>query len=103
MRLFREEAEPLIAIDRSKEDIPELFRQYCVERGTTMHCPKDFGHMEIGWYMNHSKKPNAHHRNYNYYASRDIPAGEEITVSKNRMKLRMIIIISLLNQEYKYT
>ena len=36
----------------------------------------------IGWYLNHSKTPNmtATHRGENFIASRDIKAGEELTV-----------------------
>ena len=51
-----------------------------------MRCPKDFGCMEIGWYLNHSKTPNAYHRNYEYYALRDIKTGEEITVDYNTLE-----------------
>jgi SET domain-containing protein len=39
-----------------------------------------FGHMQVGWYLNHSDEPNAHHERYTYTASRDIDADEEITI-----------------------
>lgn len=58
----------------------EQFLRYCVEHEGTIYAPADFGRMSIGWYLNHSKRPNAHHRNYVYFASRDIRAGEEITI-----------------------
>jgi len=46
----------------------------------------DFGCMEIGWYLNHSETPTAHHdENYDYFASRDIQAGEEITIDYNTL------------------
>ena len=46
-------------------------------------CPKDFGCMSVGWYINHSKTPNAYHHDYDYYALSDIKEGEEITVDYN--------------------
>ena len=45
------------------------------------HCPEDFHRMSIGWYLNHSDEANAHcNDDYEYFASRDIKADEEITV-----------------------
>ena len=85
LRLFREKNDPLVAIDRKIDDVPEIFKEYCLSRGDTMKCPSDFGHMEIGWYLNHSKNPNAHHVDYEYYSSQDIKAGEEITIDYNSL------------------
>jgi len=42
--------------------------------------------MEFGWFLNHSKKPNAYHKNYEYYALNNIKAGEEITVDYNTLE-----------------
>jgi hypothetical protein len=39
-----------------------------------------FSHMHVGWYLNHSDEPNAHHERFKYFASRDIDANEEITI-----------------------
>jgi hypothetical protein len=41
---------------------------------------RSFGHMHVGWYLNHSDEPNAHHQRFRYFARRDIEAGEEITI-----------------------
>jgi hypothetical protein len=41
---------------------------------------RSFGHMHVGWYLNHSDEPNAHHERFAYFASRDIAADEEITI-----------------------
>jgi SET domain-containing protein len=71
---------------RPKKDIPTMFRQYCLDRNDKMWAPADFGHMEIGCYINHSKTPNAHHKKYQYYALRDIRAGEEITIDYNTLE-----------------
>jgi len=91
LRFFGEETEVTTeatteTVVRKKEDIPEFFRQYCLERGDTLRCPKDFGRMEVGWHLNHSKTPNAYHRNYNFYALRDIKKGEEITIDYNALE-----------------
>lgn len=84
LRVFGDEDNPDdVSVVRKKEDVPEFFRSYCVDRGETMECPRDFGCMEIGWFINHSKTPNAYVRNREFYALRDILDGEEITVDYN--------------------
>lgn len=70
----------------SLEDVPESFRMYCLHRNGSVICPADFGRMEIGWFLNHSHNPNAHHVGYDYFASRDIAAGEEITIDYNSLE-----------------
>ncbi|MBU1179877.1 SET domain-containing protein [Patescibacteria group bacterium] len=75
-----------VAKKRKKEDLPKIFQEYCIDRGDIMLCPKDFGRMEVGWHLNHSKKPNAAHKNYKYYALRDIKEGEEITIDYNSLE-----------------
>ena len=47
------------------------------------HCPKDFHRMSIGWYTNHSKRPNVETRTWK--ALRDIRKGEEITIDYDRL------------------
>src|SRR3989338_3736835 len=86
LKLFRDKKDARVAIVRKKEDVPDYFRQYCLDRGDTLLCPQDFSRMEIGWHLNHSKTPNAYHRDYNYYASRDIVAGEEILIDYNSLE-----------------
>ena len=54
---------------------------WCVTDADGYHCPADFHRMSIGWYMNHSDTPNVAWRtkpDYEYFATRDIAAGEEI-------------------------
>lgn len=53
-----------------------------------MKAPQDFGCMPIGWYLNHSDTPNAVlgaivNDDWEWHASRDIAAGEEILVDYN--------------------
>lgn len=72
---------------RIKKDVPEQFHEYCMDRGETLFCPKDFGCMHVGWYLNHSKNPNAlRDVNFNWYASRDIHSGEEIVIDYNSLE-----------------
>ncbi len=74
------------AVLRQKKDVPEVFHQYCLDRGRKLWCPADFGRMEVGWHLNHSTTPNTAHRNYFYYALQDIAAGEEITIDYNTLE-----------------
>ncbi len=67
------------------EEVPQAFRGYCIKMGKAVYAPRDFGAMDVGWYLNHSDTPNAHHRDFEYYASRDIAAGEEITIDYNSL------------------
>ncbi len=73
-----------------KSEVPESLRDYCMSRGEELICPPDFGAMPIGWYLNHSNEPNAAkgpndnpNRKYQWYATRDISAGEEIFIDYN--------------------
>ncbi len=87
LRIFGSETEKNpVSVVRNKKDVPDFFRQYCVDEGEILYCPKDFGCMEVGWHLNHSKTPNAYHRNFEYYALRDIKEGEEITIDYNSLE-----------------
>lgn len=69
---------------RNRDEVPEQFRTFCVCEGEKLLCPKDFGHMTIGWYMNHSSKNfNAFQKDQKFYTARDIKAGEEILIDYN--------------------
>src|SRR3989344_4735016 len=54
-----EEALGARSLARAKQDVPEIFRQYCMDRGNQLICPKNFACMPVGWHLNHSKDPNA--------------------------------------------
>jgi len=70
---------------RNKKDVPEIFWGYCIDMGNTLMCAKDFSCLHAGWYMNHSRTANAVHRNFDWYAARDIKAGEEILADYNTL------------------
>ncbi|CAN5743322.1 hypothetical protein BH11PAT2_BH11PAT2_00860 [soil metagenome] len=76
-----------------KEDVPEIFRDWCASKGDKLICPPDFGYMPIGWYLNHSNTPNATHDPKEdagayglWYAACDIQEGEEITIDYNQLE-----------------
>ena len=85
LRLFaEEEGIDLDLLERTATDVPPAFRKLCIFRGAKMVCPLDFGHIPIGWYMNHSFTPNAvRDGSYRWYAARDIAPGEEILIDYN--------------------
>lgn len=69
-----------------KSEVPEVFRQYCLDYGDRLAGPKDFGAIPVGWHLNHSDTPNGvHDEKYDYFALRDIEAGEEITIDYNSL------------------
>ena len=68
-----------------EKSVPDNLKCYCIDMGDTLLCPPDFGEMPIGWHLNHSKNFNAEHTDYNWYASRDIKAGEEILIDYNSL------------------
>lgn len=86
LRLFGNDESPEESRMLNKENVPEFFRHYCIARGSQLSCLDDFGCMPIGWYMNHSRTPNAKHRNWEYFAILDISAGEEILIDYNTLE-----------------
>lgn len=86
LRLFGDDKHPEENRMLKKEDVPEIFRQYCLDRGGELACPDDFGCMPIGWYLNHSRVPNAEFRGWECFALRDIASGEEIVIDYNNLE-----------------
>ena len=83
LRLFPGEVSRLIKkLPAASENV---FQHYCIKSSNGLYCPSDFGRMTIGWYLNHSGKPNIFHKNYTYFAKRDIEDGEELTVNYNTL------------------
>ncbi|HVK11663.1 MAG TPA: SET domain-containing protein [Gemmataceae bacterium] len=74
-RLTKAEFEAL----QSPAAVREPFAVWCEE--DACHLPTDPNRMSIGWYMNHSDRPNlAHDEQYDYFTLRDIAAGEELFI-----------------------
>ncbi|MCC6290816.1 SET domain-containing protein [Candidatus Nomurabacteria bacterium] len=88
LRLFGDnETLDLRSIARPKENVPNPFHSYCMERKGALICPEDFGRMHVGWYLNHSKNPNTRRdEDFKWYSSRDIEAGEEVLIDYNSLE-----------------
>lgn len=83
LRLFVNEEPRFIPYDSILLEVPMVKNfcvWYCVEDTNGYYCPQDFGAMDIGWYLNHSKDPNAYHKDFTFYALRKIEQGEEILI-----------------------
>lgn len=70
------------------KDIPRVFKDFTIalEDGKRI-APKEFNHMWLVWYLNHSKNPNAelNVKENNYYSIKDIREGEEILINYNSL------------------
>jgi hypothetical protein len=83
---FQPDDDELVSVKKS--EIPEignalrrLYTDFCVLNDGTYQCPSNFNRLTPGWYLNESKNPNmAADLNLRFYAIRDIPEGEELTV-----------------------
>jgi uncharacterized protein len=59
----------------------EVKENFVVRYETEYFVPLCFNRLSIGWYLNDSEEPNlAHDANYDYYAIRNIVAGEELLI-----------------------
>ena len=65
-----------------KEDVPKELIGYCVaQQDGTWSCPKQFNHMYLAWYLNHSTNPNAcFNDSGKIITTREIKKDEEITI-----------------------
>jgi SET domain-containing protein len=66
--------------------IQKLYKDFCVyktEDGINkIGCPSSFNNMPISWFLNNSESPNVIcDKEYNFYTSRKIKKGEELTVN----------------------
>lgn len=84
-RLFLGDDENLIWIpQRSLGHLPaevrRLYDDFAVLKDGHYGCPRNFNLMTVAWYLNESRKPNVRcDSNYDFFAARDIRAGEELT------------------------
>jgi hypothetical protein len=88
LQLFPQGATRTFSKEQMEND-PRLKRfcqVYGVDADGGTYVAPHFGCMSIGWYLNHSETPNAHHdEDYEYFASRDIAADEEITIDYRKL------------------
>lgn len=84
-RIFVDENEELCWISRSalpkQKALRELYDAFAVIEADRYGCPTSFNRLTPAWFLNESKRPNTRSdENYDFYALRDITAGEELTV-----------------------
>ncbi|MBM3764094.1 MAG: SET domain-containing protein [Gammaproteobacteria bacterium] len=48
--------------------------------GKGYYCPRSFTCVDVGWFLNHSDRPNARHTDWEYFALAPIREGEEVTI-----------------------
>jgi hypothetical protein len=83
--IFEPDDNPTVKIDAdgTKVLIPamrQLYKDFCVLTNGTYECPPSFNQLTPSWYLNHSSVPNvAPDDSLQFYATRDIRAGEELT------------------------
>jgi len=65
----------------------DLYKRYGIRSAGGYWAPVDFLRMSAGWYMNHSTTPNLQSDDgeVTYFAVKDIPVGEELTIDYRRM------------------
>lgn len=63
-------------------DVPvEVKENFATRYEAECFVPRCFNQISAGWYLNDSPEPNlTHDANYDYYALRDIAAGEELLI-----------------------
>jgi SET domain-containing protein len=73
------------ATNSSHKEVKNLYRDFCVLRDGKYGCPRNFNVMTPAWYINHSDKPNlAADEKFDFYTTRRIKKGEELTLSYRR-------------------
>jgi hypothetical protein len=75
---------PLSAQTRDWRLVPTVrgfLSRYCTRsKDGCIYAPKDPHRMSIGWYMNHSARPNTVTTNDDWRIGRNVRAGEELTI-----------------------
>ncbi|MEO6696286.1 MAG: SET domain-containing protein [Ignavibacteria bacterium] len=86
--LFEKGDSRFIKLDKIKEcGLPKkILYKYSIEFPDGYSTAKSPHRMSVGWYLNHSSKPNAYHdAKYVYYSSRDIKKDEEIVIDYDEL------------------
>jgi hypothetical protein len=70
-------------LPRTPRQVRRLYDDFAVVKDKRYGCPKNFNRLTMSWYLNEPRKgqrPNVRETNYDFFALRDIKAGEELTV-----------------------
>ncbi len=88
--IFRDDRSEMIWVNREEVlklsgDVRRLYDDFCVLKNGRYGCPNGFNNLTIAWYINkplEGQNPNTECRGeYDFFAARDIRAGEELTVN----------------------
>ncbi len=61
-------------------EIKKLYEDFCVWKDGKIKGPSNFSNLTVGWYLNHSDKPNVRcDEHFDFIATRLIKKGEELT------------------------
>jgi hypothetical protein len=70
---------------RTTSEHRRLYHDFAIQRGTFLGCPVNFNQLSVGWYVNEpiaGEEANLRiGADFAMIASRDIAAGEELTIS----------------------
>jgi SET domain-containing protein len=71
-------------VDRTAGEVKRLYEDFCVQHNGRYGCPRGFNNLTVAWYINEpltGQEPNVVcSGDYDFFAARDIRAGEELTV-----------------------
>lgn len=78
---------PLFAVEdwRLRQKVTGYKRRYSVKAPDGWHGPANFHRMSIGWYTNHSTRPNVVMDGMFATATRHIKAGTELTLDYDKL------------------
>jgi SET domain-containing protein len=73
-----------LKLEKLPHGVRDMYEDFCIieDDGERYGCPKSFNLMTVSWFLNHNKRnPNVEcDKDYNFFAARNIRAGEELTV-----------------------
>ena len=84
-RIFADENEEICWVGESalpkNKALRRLYDDFSIIKKKLYGCPTSFNRLTPAWFLNESEKPNVRcDENYDFFAIRDISAGEELTV-----------------------
>jgi hypothetical protein len=90
--IFGDDSDEIVWIKKSKIShlptaIKKIYDDFAIIRNAENEygCPKNFNLLTLAWYLNESSKPNVKcGKDYRFFASRNIKAGEELTVDYSK-------------------
>ncbi len=88
VRIFSPEDSRWVPLKKAQASPQQnLIKKFGIRTGGGYWAPIDFLRISVGWYMNHSEKPNlqSDDGDVTYFALKDIRPGEEVTMDYRRM------------------